>query len=109
MRPVLSAILVFEAIVVGLAIPVAVSLGGVSGGLAGAVGGGVAVACVVVTALLRYPFGRWAGSILQVVTVALGFVVSLMFVLGIVFGALWFACLMADRRIAAAQARRDDG
>jgi hypothetical protein len=108
-RPVLSAILVFEAIVVGLAIPVAVSLGGVSGGLAGAVGGGVAVACLVATALLRYPFGRWVGSVLQVVTVALGLVVSLMFVLGLVFGALWFVCLAADRRIAAAQAHREDG
>jgi hypothetical protein len=108
-RPVLSAILVFEAIVVLLAIPVAVSLGEVSGGLAGAVGGGVAAACLVATGVLRYPFGRWAGSALQVVAVALGFVVPLMFVLGVVFGALWFVCLAADRKIAAAQTHRGEG
>jgi hypothetical protein len=107
MRSVLAAILVFEAIIIGLAIPVAISLNDVHAGLAGAVGGGVAVACLVVTALLRFPFGRVLGSILQVVAFALGIVVPLMFVLGAVFGVLWFVCLVLDRRIAAMRAERE--
>ncbi len=106
MRPVLSAILVFEAIVVGLAIPVAISLGGIDAAVAGAVGGGVAVACLVVTGLLRFRIGLVAGSVLQVVAVALGFVVSLMFALGAVFAVLWFVCLALDRRVAEAKAAR---
>jgi Protein of unknown function (DUF4233) len=106
-RPVLSAILVFEAIVVGLAIPVAISLGGVDPALAGVVGGGVAVACLVVTALLRYRLGRVAGSVLQVVAIGLGFVVPLMFVLGAVFAVLWFVCLSLDRRVVEAKAERE--
>lgn len=108
MRPVLSAILVFEAIIVGLAIPVATSLGGVDPLPAGLVGGGVAVACLVVTALLRFRFGRVAGSVLQVVAFGLGFAVSIMFVLGAVFGVLWFVCLGLDRRITALKAEREN-
>ena len=107
MRSVLSAIMVFEAIVVGLAIPVAISLGNVEPAVAGAVGGGVAVACLVVTALLRYQVGRVAGSVLQIVAIALGFAVSLMFVLGAVFAVLWFVCLSLDRRVTAEKAERE--
>ena len=107
MRSVLSAILVFEAIVVALAIPVAILVGNVDGGLAGAVGGGVAVACLICVGLLRFGFGRVVGSVLQVVALLLGFAVPLMFVLGAVFGALWFVCLVQDRRLAALRAERD--
>jgi hypothetical protein len=99
MRAVHSAILVFEAIVVGLAIPVAITLNGVSGAVAGTTGGVVAVSCLVAAGLLRKPIGYLLGSVLQVVTFALGFVVPLMFVLGIAFGALWFYCLILDRRL----------
>ncbi|MEQ7006400.1 DUF4233 domain-containing protein [Actinopolymorpha sp. B17G11] len=108
MRPVLSAILVFEAIIVALAIPVAVALSGVDGGLAGAVGAGLAVACLVVTGLLRYRVGRIAGSVLQVVAIGLGFVVPLMFLLGAIFAVLWFVCLRLDRRITAERAEREN-
>lgn len=107
MRPVLSAVLVFEAIIVGLAVPVAIAQGEVSSALAGAVGGGVAVACLVVTALLRYPAGKVAGSVLQFVAFGLGFAVPLMFVLGGVFGVMWFVFLVLDRRVAALKADRD--
>ncbi|MEQ7124958.1 DUF4233 domain-containing protein [Actinopolymorpha sp. B11F2] len=108
MRPVLSAILVFEAIIVALAIPVAVALSDVDGGLAGTVGAGLAVACLVVTGLLRYRVGRIAGSVLQVVAIGLGFVVPLMFLLGAIFAVLWFVCLRLDRRITAERAEREN-
>ncbi|GAA2755450.1 DUF4233 domain-containing protein [Actinopolymorpha rutila] len=107
MRSVLAAILVFEAIIVGLAIPVAVSIEDVSGGRAGAVGGGIAVACLVTAGLLRYPAGRVIGSVLQVVAIALGVVVPLMFFLGAIFAVLWFVCLVLDRRVVALRAERD--
>lgn len=107
MRSVLSAILVFEAIVVALAIPVAISIGEVDGALAGAVGGGVAAACLVSVGLLRFGFGPIVGSVLQVVALLLGFAVPLMFVLGAVFGVLWFVCLVQDRRLAVLRAERD--
>jgi hypothetical protein len=107
MRPVLSAILVFEAIIVALAIPVAIALSEVDAGLAGSVGAGVAVACLVVTGLLRYRVGRIAGSVLQVVAIGLGFVVPLMFLLGAIFAVLWFVCLRLDGRITAERERAE--
>ncbi|WP_020577360.1 DUF4233 domain-containing protein [Actinopolymorpha alba] len=107
MRSVLSAILVFEAIIIGLAIPVAITLGEVPSALAGAVGGAAAVTCLVVTGLLRFPVGKVLGSVLQVVVFGLGFVVPLMFVLGVIFGVMWFGFLVLDRRIAASKAAHD--
>lgn len=99
MRAVHSAVLVFEAIVVGLAIPVAITLNGVPGAQAGIVGGLVAVSCLVAAGLLRRRIGYLLGSFLQVVTFALGFAVPMMFALGVAFGALWFWCLVLDRRL----------
>ncbi|HEY8458374.1 MAG TPA: DUF4233 domain-containing protein [Actinopolymorphaceae bacterium] len=107
MRSVLSAVLICEAIVIGLAVPVAITLGNVDTDLAVAVGAGVGAACVVTAGLQRYRFGLVLGSALQVVTFGLGFVVSLLFVLGLIFGGIWFACVAADRRIAALKAERE--
>lgn len=104
MRSVLAAILVFEAIVVGLAVPVATSLGGLDVATAGIVAGSVALVCLVTAGLLRYPFGRIVGSVLQFVVFGLGFVVPVMFALGIVFGGLWVWTIVMDRRIAARMA-----
>ena len=107
MRSVLAAILVFEAIVVGLAVPVAIGVSGVSSRTAVAAGAGLAVAALVTCALLRFRAGVVVGSVLQVVAVALGFVVPVMFVLGAAFAALWFLCVVLDRRVAAVRASRD--
>jgi hypothetical protein len=104
-RSVLAAILVFEAIVVGLAVPVATSLGGMSLATAGIVAAVVAVACLATAGLLRHPFGRIVGSVLQFVVFGLGFVVPVMFALGVVFGGLWLWAIVLDRRIGATPGR----
>lgn len=107
MRSVLGAILVFEAIVVGLAVPVATSLGGMSVAKAGIVAGLVALACLVTAGLLRFPFGRIIGSVLQFVIFGLGVVVPVMFALGLVFGGIWFWAIVMDRRLAAKMAAHE--
>jgi len=99
MRAVLAAILVFEAIVVGLAIPVAISLGGVGTGAAATTGAVVAAGCLITAGLVRHRAGIVIGSLLQVVTFALGIVVPVMYILGVVFGALWVWSLVLDRKI----------
>lgn len=101
MRSVLAAILVLEAIVVGLAVLGAAGLSDGPRPVALAVAGGVALACLVSCALLRWRAGIVAGSVVQVATIALGFVVTLMFILGVIFATLWFGCLVLDRRLAA--------
>jgi Protein of unknown function (DUF4233) len=84
-------VLIMEAIVVGLAIPVAVQIGHLSPHTAGLTGGIAAVAAVVFAALAR-PFLAAAligGSLLQVFVIAAGSVVPVMYFLGGIFAALW--------------------
>ncbi|MGH8869579.1 MAG: DUF4233 domain-containing protein [Actinomycetes bacterium] len=98
MRVLASAVLAFEALVVALAIPVAITTQDVDGATAGAAGGGLAVACLVVAGLLRYRWAYLAGSGLQVVAVASGLVVPAMFLLGGVFAVLWVVALRIGSR-----------
>jgi hypothetical protein len=80
-----------EAIVVGLAIPVAVQIDHLTPHTA-ALTGGVAAVAAVVFAVLARPFLRVTligGSLLQVFVIAAGSVVPVMYFLGGVFAALW--------------------
>ncbi len=88
-RRLLATVLACEAIVIALAIPVAVTVLEVDGGTAGLVCGGLAVVCVLMAGLLRFPWAVPAGTVLQVLIIATGFMVPTMFFLGAVFGALW--------------------
>lgn len=108
MRSALAGVLICEAIVVALAVPVAISLSDV-GTTPALVGSGVvALGCLVCCALLRHRIGIVLGSVLQLVAIAMGFVVPMMFVLGAIFAALWIACLVLDRRLAARRAAEPD-
>ena len=66
-----------------------------------AMGVGLATACIVTAGMLGRPGGYAVGWGIQVVSVLLGFVVTPMFVLGVIFGALWFGAVrlgeMVDR------------
>lgn len=98
MRRLASSVLVFEAIIVGLAVPVAVQVSGTDLLTAG-IGAGALLTCtLVVTALLRYRWAYVAGSALQVLLVASGVVVPAMYFLGAVFAALWVAALWLGSR-----------
>jgi len=97
-RAIAASVLIFEAIVVVLAIPVAISLGDVDPLVAG-VGGGVVIAlCFVAAAMLRTPAGYVLGWVVQVVLVASGFVVTAMFIVGGLFAILWIVGLRVGQR-----------
>ena len=98
MRSLLSAVLAMEAVVIALAIPVATVVNGVDAARAGWVGGALAILCLVVVALLRYPWAIAMGWFVQVAAIASGFVVTPMFFLGAMFAALWFTALRLGRR-----------
>ncbi|MBW8484078.1 DUF4233 domain-containing protein [Actinomadura parmotrematis] len=104
-RSMLATVLVCEAIVIALAIPVAVAVLKVDGGLAGGVCGGLAVVCVLAAGLLGRPWGVAVGSVLQVAIIATGFMVPTMFGLGVVFGLLWATAIWLGRKAEKAQAR----
>ncbi|MFI0357629.1 DUF4233 domain-containing protein [Actinomadura sp. 9N407] len=104
-RSLLAAVLASEAVVIGLAIPVAVAVLKVDGALAGLVCGGLAVACLVLAGLLRFPWAIAVGSGLQVLIVATGFMVPTMFFLGVLFGALWGTAIWMGRKAERSAAR----
>ncbi|WP_030170853.1 DUF4233 domain-containing protein [Spirillospora albida] len=101
----LSAVLGCEAIVIALAIPVAITVMKVDAAVAGGVCGGLAVACLLMAGLLRFSWAVPAGTVLQVLVIAVGFMVPSMFFLGVVFGALWGTAIWLGRKAARAQER----
>ncbi|HEU5159226.1 MAG TPA: DUF4233 domain-containing protein [Streptosporangiaceae bacterium] len=104
MRRLCAMVLACEALVFGLAIPVAITISGADGGQAGIVGGGLVVSCLLAAGLLRYRWAYVLGTILQIVAIAAGTVVSVMFFLGALFAALWVTAIWLGRRIESAEA-----
>jgi 4-diphosphocytidyl-2C-methyl-D-erythritol kinase len=84
-------VLIFEAIVICLAIPVAVRIDHLAPSAAGLTGGTAAVAAVLLAAVARrlLRFTVVAGSLLQVFVIVAGSVVPVMYFLGGLFAALW--------------------
>jgi Protein of unknown function (DUF4233) len=101
MRRLCATVLVFEAIVIGLAIPVAITIEHEPHTAAGVAGGVLAAVAVLLAAVVGRPGQGWAlaaGSLLQVAVIAVGVVVPAMFVLGAVFAALWAVAIWLGLR-----------
>jgi hypothetical protein len=104
LRQLCGTVLAMEAIVIGLAIPVAIVLEHVHRGLAGGVGGGLAVCALLLSGLVGRPGLDWtlvAGTVLQALVIAAGAVVPAMYGLGAIFAALWITGIWLARRLAA--------
>jgi len=102
-RQLCGMVLIMEAVVIGLAIPVAIVLEHANHGLAGGIGGGLAVLAVLIGGVVGRPRMGWAvyaGTVLQVLVIAAGVVVPAMYVLGVIFAALWVTGLWLARRYA---------
>ncbi|WP_030924813.1 DUF4233 domain-containing protein [Streptosporangium amethystogenes] len=99
MRRLCASVLGMEAIVVGLFTPVAINVQGVEPAVAATVGLGLALLCVLVIGLLKRPFAYVAGSLIQVLAIASGFMVPTMFLLGVIFAALWITAIFVARRV----------
>ncbi|CAM4199224.1 hypothetical protein GCM10009799_18190 [Nocardiopsis rhodophaea] len=98
MRTICAVVLAFEVIVIGLAIPVAIQVGGYSPAVAGGVWGGLAAAALVLAALQRFRWGFYAACVLQAAFLASGFLVPGLAVLGVIFVGLWIAGVLLGRR-----------
>jgi len=104
LRQLCGTVLVMEAIVIGLAIPVAIVLEHLHHGVAGGVGGGLAVCALLLGGLVGRPgmeWALWAGTALQVLVIAAGVVVPAMYTLGAIFAALWITGIWLAHRLQA--------
>lgn len=102
------AILFFEAVVVALAIPVAVTTAG-RGAAAAWWFAALALLLLLAAGMARKPRGVAIGWVLQVAVIASGLLVPAMLVLGLIFLAVWMTALYygakGDRIAAANRAR----
>ena len=101
MKRLCATVLIMEAIVVGLAIPVAVQVDHASARAAGTAGGvaGVAAVLLAVLARRRLSWTLVGGSLLQVFVIASGAVVPVMYFLGAIFCALWAIGIWLGHRV----------
>ena len=109
LRQLCGTVLIMEAVVIGLAIPVAIVQEHLRHGVAGGVGGGLAVCALLLGAVVGRPgmgWTLWAGSALQALVIAAGVVVPAMYVLGVIFAALWVTGIWLARRLQAPPAPR---
>ena len=77
-RQLCGTVLIMEAIVIGLAIPVAIVLEQANRGVAGGVGGGLAICALLIGGVVGRPrmgWALWAGTVLQALVIAAGVVV----------------------------------
>jgi Flp pilus assembly protein TadB len=95
----LSIVLLLEAIVMFFVILVAyglrvLPLGVILGG------GAVLIALMLVVGrYLRHPAAVWTGWALQAVLILLGLLINVMYVIGVLFLALWIYCFIVGRRL----------
>ncbi|ADB31368.1 hypothetical protein Kfla_2292 [Kribbella flavida DSM 17836] len=99
MRSLASIVLGFESIVLALATIVMISVAGVDASTALPLCLGLAVLAIVAAGLLRTQAGYVLGWAVQAGAIGLGFVVPVMFVLGLAFGAFWVMAIVLGRRI----------
>jgi hypothetical protein len=98
-RGMAAAILFLQAIVLGLTTPVMISIEGVSWPTAVSVGCGLCVVCLLLSGMLRRRWAYTAGWLVQIVSIVLGVVVHMMFVLGAIFLVLWWGAMALSRKI----------
>ncbi|MHB1801572.1 MAG: DUF4233 domain-containing protein [Actinomycetes bacterium] len=108
-RVLAASVLVSEALVVLFGLLVARGLSGLPVAVVVGVGGAGALTCLVLAGLLRYRATYLVASLVQVVLVASGAVVTAMYFMGGLFALLWVAALVVGHRGEAIQARLRTG
>jgi hypothetical protein len=105
MKRLCGTVLGMEAVIVALCIVPAMVLEHVRGAVAGGVGGGIAIIAILLAGFVgKRPWALIAGSVLQLLVIAAGIVLPVMYVLGVIFAALWFGGIRLARKWESADA-----
>jgi hypothetical protein len=105
-RSLCAAMLCLQAVVLFLTGVVTIGMTDIGAGASLGLGLGLAVLCVLAAGLLRSPVGYGLGWLVQVVSIGLGFVVPVMFFVGVVFAVLWGTAYVLGVRIDQEKAER---
>ncbi|GGZ53602.1 DUF4233 domain-containing protein [Streptomyces bluensis] len=105
MRTLCSSTLIGEFFVIGFAGLVAMKDPDLSMSTVWTVSGAAMALCVLLCGLITRPGGVQLGWALQIALIASGFVVPVMFFLGAIFAALWWASVHFGRKVDEAKAR----
>ncbi|MEZ0065717.1 hypothetical protein ABIA32_001717 [Streptacidiphilus sp. MAP12-20] len=106
MRTLCSSTLISEAMIIGFAALVAMRLSSVSGATLWSVSGAAMLLCLLLCGMLGRRGAVAIGWVLQLALIASGAVVSMMYGLGVIFAALWWASVHYGRRIDSMKAAR---
>ena len=99
MRGMCAAMLTLQSIILALAVPVMIAVEDVHKVLALTLGLGLALLCILTAGSLRRPKAYLVGHVIQLASIGLGFLVPVMFFVGLMFAALWFGAFFLGRRI----------
>ncbi|WP_037906839.1 DUF4233 domain-containing protein [Actinacidiphila yeochonensis] len=99
MRTLCSSTLIGEFFVIGFAGLVAMKQPDLSMGTVWTVCGVAMLLCVLLCAVVTRPWALAVGWALQIGLLASGFVVGTMFILGVIFAALWWASIHFGRKV----------
>ncbi|GGS18560.1 DUF4233 domain-containing protein [Streptomyces griseoviridis] len=105
MRTLCSSTLIGEFFVIGFAGLVAMKDDSLTMGTVWTVSGIAMFLCVALCGMVTRPGGVALGWVLQIALIASGLVVPMMYILGVVFAALWWASVHYGRKIDEARAR----
>jgi hypothetical protein len=94
-----SIVLGFEVVVVFLGTLVVFGLRALPAAQALVGGAVVIVLMIVAIALLRFRIGYWLGWMVQLLVVASGFVVGMLFIVGAIFTGIWAYAMIAGARL----------
>src|SRR5699024_5574261 len=101
-----TTVLALEAFVVFFAALVGIGLDLADPALVWTIGGAGALVCLVVAGLVRRRIGLILGSVIQVLLIAAGVVIGMMYVIGVIFAIIWIVALRLGRRIDVERAER---
>jgi len=105
-RAMCAGMLVLQAVVLFLTGVVTLGMTDIGAVASLSLGLGLAVLCVLAAGMLGRPGGYALGWAVQVVSIGLGFVLTAMFFLGVVFGGLWATAYFLGIRIDRERAER---
>jgi hypothetical protein len=106
-RSLCAGILVLQSVVLLLTTPVMLTLTDTSTNAALVIGVGLTVACLLAAGIVGRPGGHWLGWAVQVASIVMGFVVTVMFALGVIFLALFAGSWVLGGRIDRERAERE--